>query len=240
VATDYFTKMWKTKPLLCETEHVGLVVLPVTSFTNTHLDGSMQPLNSAGFITELYDSTGDVSLFVKTGTTVVTSIEATTGFVRFTSNGLSASMPYTYAGAPVERIVPITVNGMYADSSGNINTGVDSAYVESQICNYATQTLNSNTDTLVVSAGVNAILDISGNTTIRIEPTATCNTGNITVICDAAGYTLTFVGGTMKFSPYVDSTAGVITTSAVAGGIDVYSYFYDGTRIIINGTKAYE
>jgi len=107
-------------------------------------------------------------------------------------------------------------------------------------CNYATQTLSSTSDTLVVSAGVNAILDISGNTTIRIEPTATCNTGNITVICDAAGYTLTFVGGTMKFSPYVDSTAGVITTTATAGAYDIYSWWSDGTRIFINGTKAYE
>ena len=123
-----------------------------------------------------------------------------------------------------------TVSVIISDSIASISGG----------CNYTVQTLTSNTDTLNVVNGVNAVLDISGNTTIRIEPTANCNTGNITVICDAAGYTLTFVGATMKFSPYVEATAGVITTTASAGALDVYSYFFDGTRIFINGTKAYE
>lgn len=107
-------------------------------------------------------------------------------------------------------------------------------------CVQDVQTLSGSTDTLNVSDGVHGFLDISGNTTIRIEPTANCNTGNITVLTDATGYTLTFVGATMKISPYLDSTAGVITTSAAANGLDVYSWWYDGTRIFINGTKAYE
>jgi len=107
-------------------------------------------------------------------------------------------------------------------------------------CNYATQTLSSTSDTLVVSAGVNAILDISGNTTIRIEPTATCNTGNITVICEAAADSITFTGATMKISPYLGLANGKIPVTNSATGYDCFSWWYDGTRIFINGTKAYE
>ena len=125
-------------------------------------------------------------------------------------------------------------------TSGQSSVHWDNITNKPTVCNYGTQTLSGTTDTLNVSNGVNGILDISGNTTIRIEPTATCNTGNITVICDAAGYTLTFTGGTMKFSPYIESTSGVITTTNTTGAIDVYSWWYDGTRIIINGTKNYE
>jgi len=107
-------------------------------------------------------------------------------------------------------------------------------------CNYATQTLNSTSDTLVVANGVNGILDISGNTTIRIEPTATCNTGNITVICEAAADSITFTGATMKISPYLGLANGKIPVTNSATGYDCFSWWYDGTRIFINGTKAYE
>lgn len=133
-----------------------------------------------------------------------------------------------------------SIDSIYATPDEVAQIVSDSIAATSGGCNYTVQILTSNTDTLNVANGVNAILDISGNTTIRIEPTENCNTGNITVICDAAGYTLTFVGATMKFSPYVEATAGVITTTASAGALDVFSYYYDGTRIFINGTKAYE
>jgi len=108
-------------------------------------------------------------------------------------------------------------------------------------CNTATQTLSGTTDTLDVFDGTNGYLDISGNTTIRIEPTASCNTGNITVLCDVNGYTIEFVSDyTMEVSPFVFATTKVITTTATAGAKDMYSYFFDGTNIFINGTKDYE
>lgn len=97
-----------------------------------------------------------------------------------------------------------------------------------------TPSLNPLTQTL------DAELDISGNTTLTLTNLVAGMTGNITVTCDAAGYTLEFAGYTDKISPFVESTAGVITTTAGAGAVDCYSYFYDGTYLIINGTKNYD
>jgi len=65
-------------------------------------------------------------------------------------------------------------------------------------------------------------------------------TGNITIVCEAAADTLHIIGGTMKFSPTIYSTSGGIPVTNGAAAIDVYSYWYDGTRVIINGTKNYD
>ena len=108
-------------------------------------------------------------------------------------------------------------------------------------CNQTVQTLSGSTDTLNVANGVNGYLDISGNTTIRIEPTANCNTGNITVLCEAAADSITFTSSyTLKVSPYLDLSNGKIPVTNGADAIDVYSYWFDGTRLVINGTKGYE
>ena len=108
-------------------------------------------------------------------------------------------------------------------------------------CVDTVQTLTDGTDTLDVSYGIHGILDIGANDTIRIEPSKTCNTGNITVICDAAGYELTFVAdSTVYVSPYLEAVTKTITTTASDGAIDIYSWYFDGHQIFINGTKNYE
>lgn len=118
---------------------------------------------------------------------------------------------------------------------------VDTTFLKSVLtCSQTVQTLSGSTDTLNVANGVNGYLDISGNTTIRIEPTAKCNTGNITVLCEAAADSITFTGGTMKISPYLGLANGKVPVTNGANAIDCYSWFWDGVRIIINGTKGYE
>lgn len=112
---------------------------------------------------------------------------------------------------------------------------------ETGICSQTVQTLSGSTDTLNVANGVNGYLDISGNTTIRIEPTAGCNTGNITILCEAAADSITFTSDyTLKVSPYLGLSNGKVPVTNGADTIDVYSYWFDGIRLIINGTKGYE
>ena len=118
-------------------------------------------------------------------------------------------------------------------------SGSGGVTISTSTCNFGTQSLTSGADTLNVTSGVHGVLDISSNTTIRIVPTATCNTGNITVETDASGYTIQFLSSyPIWITPCITHTSGVITTTAGAS-IDVYSYWFDGERIIINGTQDY-
>jgi len=94
---------------------------------------------------------------------------------------------------------------------GDGSVQIQVPYPSESWCNTVTQTLSGTTDTLDVADGIHGVLDITGATTIRIEPTSTCNTGNITIICDASGYTIEFVSDyTMYVSPYMEAVSKVI------------------------------
>lgn len=188
---------------------------------------------------------------VNNALTSATKVESAITFVYFDSN-------YTTDGDPKQPYIPdgfdllidnvrvendidtlnmVAGNGISLTYLGG-DGGVEISATEIGSCNFGTQTLSGTTIAMDVADGVNGVLDITGNTQITITPTATCNTGNITVICDGSGYTIEFVGA--KVAPYLESTSGVITTTATEGAIDVYSWWYDGTRIIINGTQNYD
>jgi len=89
--------------------------------------------------------------------------------------------------------------------------------------------------------GINASFTVADATTITFTNLREGQSGNITVTCAAASKVITFAmsGKTIKVSPSVYTSAGAVTTSAGAGKIDVYSWWYDGTNIFINGTKGY-
>src|SRR3972149_159466 len=153
------------------------------------------------------------------------------GGVKFKADTTVLATQYDLTQIAIEAAKVVGVRGVKTTISN------DTIYAE---YNAIVQTLSGTTDTLNTDNGLNGFLDISGNTTIHLDNLFLGVTGNITVLCDASGYTLQFTGGTVKTSPFVFATGGVITTTATAGAIDVYSYWYDGTYIIINGTKDYE
>ena len=102
------------------------------------------------------------------------------------------------------------------------------------------QALTGVSDTLDIDVGLHATHTMSGVDTIFIDNLFDGATGNITVACQAADDSLFFSGGTIKISPILSSVNGAIPVTNGASAIDVYSYWYDGTRIIINGTKNYD
>lgn len=106
--------------------------------------------------------------------------------------------------------------------------------------NQSVQTLTSTVDTLDVDDGLHGTLSISGNSDIRFENLIAGMSGNITVNCSATNDSLSFSNATVIFSPSIGSVSGKIPVSVGAGKKDCYSYWYDGTQVIINGTKDYE
>ena len=102
------------------------------------------------------------------------------------------------------------------------------------------QVLTGSLDTLDLDIGTGATHTMTGVDTIFIDNLSNNVTGNITITCRAANDSLLFLGGTVKLSPFISSVNGVIPTTNGAGATDVYSYWWDGLRLIINGTQNYD
>jgi hypothetical protein len=101
------------------------------------------------------------------------------------------------------------------------------------------QSLSGTSVTWNVTNGVNAKITISGNTTITMSNLSAGSSGNLTVTNPSTPYTLTFSGYTFKVSPYVYRAAN---SPYLSGGskLDVFSWYYDGTTVFINGTQDYK
>ena len=114
--------------------------------------------------------------------------------------------------------------------SGNVtigdNGGITTFSTTSCALNPTTQTLG-------------AVVNMAGNTTFTLSGLVADMTGNVTVNCAATAHTFQFAGYTTKVSPSLESTGGVITTTG-SSAVDCYSWWYDGTILIVNGTKNYD
>jgi len=105
--------------------------------------------------------------------------------------------------------------------------------------NYSVQALSGTAVTWDANSGMNARLTLSGNTTINLSNLVAGTSGNLTIINPSTVYTLTFAGYTNKISPSVYSAANVVTTSG-SSKIDMYSWYYDGTYLVWNGSQDYK
>ena len=99
-------------------------------------------------------------------------------------------------------------------------------------------TLSGTSVTWNTTNGINAEITISGNTIITMQNLVSGRTGNLTVTNPATLFTLTFSGYTFKISPFVHRA---INSPSLSGGskIDVFSWYFDGTYVFINGTQNY-
>lgn len=105
--------------------------------------------------------------------------------------------------------------------------------------NYSVQALSGTAVTWDANSGMNARLTLSGNTTITLSNLVAGTSGNLTIINPSPVYTLTFAGYTNKISPSVYSAANVVTTSG-GSKVDMYSWYYDGTYLVWNGSQDYK
>jgi hypothetical protein len=98
------------------------------------------------------------------------------------------------------------------------------------------------TGTIDGQLGINATFTAADATTITFTNLIEGQSGNIRVTCAATAYHLVFAHGTatIKVSPAIYHASATVETTAGAGAIDVYSWWYDGTNIFINGTKGYQ
>ena len=119
---------------------------------------------------------------------------------------------------------------------------VDKAYVDNIVAsgsNNSVQSLSGTSPIWNTASGINATITLSGNTTIAFSNLTTGQTGNLTVINASTAYSLGFSGYTVVISPFIHSSGDEVTTSGNSL-IDCFSWYYDGTRVIVNGTLGYQ
>lgn len=136
------------------------------------------------------------------------------------------------------------------DNNGNeIKTFIDNAtiYLDGDTLktsavgvDIATQTLSGTSPTWDISSGVNAIITISGNTTITLTNVSSGDSGNLTVINPSTLYTLNVNGYTNAISRAI-GTVGNYTKINISGSsaTDQFSFYYNGSRLIWNGSVQY-
>lgn len=121
-------------------------------------------------------------------------------------------------------------NLYYRNNSDEYNlTAVGSSW------NYGVQAITTAWD---VSSGLGATITLSANSSITLSNLVAGMSGNLTVTNAATAYTITFTGYTIEIADFLTFTGDAITMS---GGSkrDVLSWYYDGTRVLVNGTLYY-
>lgn len=126
-------------------------------------------------------------------------------------------------------------------STGNYGSSADWYNAYLNIPNLTVQALSGTTVSWNCANGSNATLTLSGTTTITLSNVITGSSGNIKVTNPAgAANILNFAlsGKTVLISAAVYVSSGRVSTSG-AGKIDMFSWYYDGTNLIINGSLIY-
>jgi hypothetical protein len=141
--------------------------------------------------------------------------------------GTTATLPLiTGAGGIIQA-------GAFGATSGTFTQGNDS-----RLSNNTVQALSGTTITWDLSAGRDATLTLTGNTTITLSNGTAGLSGNIKVTNDASSaYTLTFstTNYTNAIQNPIRAAANQVTTSGGSSKKDIYSYWITGTVANWNG-----
>ena len=146
--------------------------------------------------------------------------------------------------ATIQSIVDLSISSMSYSNTTYVLTvtegGIEhTTTINPSGVNTTVQTLTGTAPAWNVTNGIHATLTVSGNTIITMSNCVAGTSGNITVTSPATAYTLKFTGYTRAVSPVLTPSAGVVTLSG-GSNVDEFSWYYDGTYLVINGTKDYE
>ena len=153
---------------------------------------------------------------------------------KITGKGLSTN---DYTNSDASKLA-----GIAAGAEVNVNADWNAISGDAQILNkpnYSVQSLSGTTPAWNANSGINATLTLTGNTSITLSNLVAGMSGNLTIINATSVYTLTFSGYTNRISQAVYIASDQVGTSG-GSKIDVFSWYYDGTRLIWNGTLDYK
>lgn len=196
-------------------------------------------LAQEGGFRSLKTISGKVYLSDQTGSQNRILIVQPNGHISSIDNGIDGQFLKTNgAGAYSFSTLPIasaTVTGtVKVDGTTIVSTdGVISVSTAGTGWNHTYQPLSGTTITYDASAGINATLTLSGNTTINMSNVQTGMIGNMTIINDGTARQISFTGYTFKISLKIRGGSNMAWSSAT--GFDKFTWDYDGTRLTITG-----
>jgi len=127
----------------------------------------------------------------------------------------------------------------FGSAANNATTDFAAAsHGHAYLWNLSVQALSGTSPSWNGTNGINASIALSGNTTVALSNLIAGMSGNLTVVNPSALYTLTFSGYTNKISSAVYLAANQVKVSG-SSKIDVFSWYFDGTYLFINGTDSY-
>jgi hypothetical protein len=165
-----------------------------------------------------------------TATTDTFGIVKPDGTTMYVNNGIISAFISTAFQAG---IVKVDGYSIVIDSTGVIST-IDME-------NDSVQTLTGTTPTWDVSHGIHAKINLTGNTTITVTNLKAGMEGNLTVTKSSSSYTLDVTGYTNAIHKNI-GTIGNYTrlgTTTAASKTDQFSYYYNGVKVIWNGSNDY-
>jgi hypothetical protein len=104
---------------------------------------------------------------------------------------------------------------------------------------FSVQELTGSTPTWNVANGLNAEITMGANTTITLSNLPIGQSGQITVYNGGIVYELEFTGYAISYQTHLEPDSGVVLTTGDIDKYDMFSWYYDGTRVTINGQKGY-
>jgi hypothetical protein len=231
------------------TKFTGTSTVGNSSITD---NGSLVTLTTPLLATSFQSSTNDV-LFGNTSTTseyMKLYYNGGTGYVSLRYNGTDVfSTNSTGVSIPTGKIYQINGNDIIQQTITNgVTTSApsqdivyDNLATKADKSMYAHQSLTmaAGASSWDCSAGQNATLAITGNVTLTMTNLIAGTSGNLTIAAPAGAYTVTIAhaSASIKISPSIRSATATFTVSG--GAYDVYSWYYDGTYLLWNGTKGY-
>lgn len=165
-----------------------------------------------------------------------TTLTITTGYAIPSTASLT-----TYDSAYNDKINSIAVTGtdtktitLTKQDGGTLTT----TFTDQKGTTIAVQALSGTSVSWDVANGLDAIITLTGNTTITLSNLVAGTSGNLTVINPLTTYSISFAGYTNKINDFIYSSSNTVQTSG-NNRIDSYSWRYDGTYLIWNGGKYY-
>lgn len=183
----------------------------------------------------MYIGTTGVAINRASGALTLAGITLTTPFLGTPVAGDFSTGTFTWPKIPTSGTAD-ALAAQYINWSAS--SGATSIANKPTISNLTVQSLSGTSITWNVTNGVNGILTATGATTITMSNLGYGTSGNLTIQSSSVQQ-IYFYGYTFKLSPSIYFSSAIVLTSG-SNKIDVYSWYYDGVTVFINGTMNYQ
>ena len=164
------------------------------------------------------------------------------GYISGVSYFLSNTVPGGRTATPTYNIGDVVQFLGTGQPDGSILLEIDIGQeITGQAVNINVQSLSGTTPSWNMDNGIHATITMSGKTEVTVSNLLGGTSGNLTIINSASADSIKFSGATTKINRIL--TPNISTRYIPLSGnseTDVLSWYYDGSFLIINGSKAYE